>query len=265
MWWICLEVCRLGFLDQLFEIQSAIKKLKGVILIDMFVLLVNTFRFFPNRFPTMAAIRIVHSPAPVDAPETDLHIWTVPVQSAMFTTPAKISDALAEFMGLPVGSEVARSEIIRCVVNYAKEHKLLVRHHINADEKLTALLNPEPTTQLTILNLQKYLRKHSTPRSHSAFQSWWTERGQPLWIGIHVDPSRSFQCETVYQLFADDAYKNLTVVVYSDVRWNDAEGEAPCGCMYSPCDYHRHGEGEVAVCGCSTEYSIMCPYHAELD
>ena len=213
----------------------------------------------------MASIRIVHSPAPEDAPETDLHIWIPPHDSDGFTDKRRISDALAEFMGLPAGSEATRSEITRFLITYVKEHNLLTGQKINADAKLSALLGLEPTTDLQILNLMQFLRKHIASRLQAPFHSWWTERGEPLWIGINSESLLTSQYDPIYLLFQGAAYKNLTVVVYVDVRWNDAEGEAPCGCMNSPCEYHYAGEDPVAACGCSDEYAIKCPYHAELD
>lgn len=212
----------------------------------------------------MASLRIVHSAAPEDAPEADLHIWSPPHESAGFTDKRRISDALAEFLGLPAGSEVTRSEITRFLLTYVKENNLLTGQKINADAKLSTLFGVEPTTDLGILNLMEFLRKHITPRLQAPFNSWWTERDQPLWVGINRDSFHTSQFDSIYQLFQDAAYKNLTVVVYADMAWNDAEGEGPCGCMNSPCEYHRYGEDPVAKCGCSKKYKIMCPYHADL-
>jgi hypothetical protein len=215
----------------------------------------------------MASLRIVYSAAPADAPETDLHIWSPPHESALFTDKRRISDALAEFMGLPAGSEATLSEINRFLLTYVKENNLLTGQKINADTKLSTLFGVEPTTDLRILNLMQFMRKHIAPRLQAPFNSWWTERGQPLWVGINRDSFHTSQFDSIYQLlkvFKDAAYKNLTVVVYADVQWNDAEGEAPCGCMNSPCEYHYAGEDPVAACGCSDEYVIKCPYHAEL-
>lgn len=217
----------------------------------------------------MASIRIVHSAAPEDAPLTDLHIWTPPeVESGGFTTPAPISDALAEFMGLPSGSSASHSEIIRTVIHYTKTHGLLERAKIRADTKLTELLGLEPTTELTILNLATFIRPHITPLNAAAFNAWWAERDQPLWIGIHLDLKHAkyiWQYESVYRLFQRDAYTGLKVVVYTgEMRTDEVYG--PCGCGdYTPCDYHRNGEESVACCGCSEEHKIVCPYHADFD
>lgn len=212
----------------------------------------------------MASIRIVHSPAPEDAPETDLHIWIPPHDSDGFTDKRRISDALAEFMGLPAGSMATRTEITHSLLTYVKENNLLTGQKINADAKLSALFGAEPTTNLRILNLMRFMRMHIAPRLHVPFNSWWTERGQPLWVGINRDSFPTSQYESIYQLFQDAAYKNLTVVVYADIRWDDADGTGPCGCGYDPCEYHRAGEDVVAACGCSDEYIIKCPYHIAL-
>ena len=214
----------------------------------------------------MASLRIVHSAAPEDAPAADLHIWTPPeAPIGTFTTPLPISDALAEFMGLPAGSVAPHCEVVRAFVAYTKAQNLLDRHKIRADMKLTELLRLEPTTELTILNLAKYTRSHITPSNVPLFNAWWAERGSPAWIGVHLDLKHDNyirQYEAVYNLFQRDAYKGLKVVVYTgELHADDSNG--PCGCGdYTPCDYHRHGEDSVAVCGCSKEYGMKCPYHA---
>jgi hypothetical protein len=213
----------------------------------------------------MASIRIVHSPAPADAPDADLHIWTLPEQTGTFNTPTAVTNELAEFMGLLPGSKATQADVVRSIHNYAKTHKLLDHQTIRADNKLITLLNPEPFIHPTILTLNRYLRKHITPHSRPVFHSWWTERDQPLWVGINLDPSRLFNYEAVYRLLQSDTYKDLTVVVYADVRWDDAAGEGPCGCGgTTPCDYHRYSEDDVAQCGCSDVYKIKCPYHAAI-
>jgi hypothetical protein len=189
----------------------------------------------------------------------------------MFQTPHPISDAYAAFMGLPAGSKVSRHEMTVALAKYAREHNLRSSEQgqtIQKDTTLIALLDLAPSEELTILNLNNYLQPHILTSTVAEFDAWWKARDQPSWVGIHLDLDYTWhqrQYATLYNLFANKKYKGVTVVIYTGIAWNDAEGEGPCGCAHSPCDYHRLHEPNVALCGCSTKYTMKCAYHAELD
>tara|TARA_Y100000389_G_scaffold41581_1_gene36283 strand:+ start:2979 stop:3629 length:651 start_codon:yes stop_codon:yes gene_type:complete len=80
-----------------------------------------------------------------------------------FVKPAPISDELAGFLSLPVGSEMARTEVTREINKYIREHSLQNKSNgriINPDEKLLKLLKVEDNVELTYFNLQKYMGPH---------------------------------------------------------------------------------------------------------
>jgi hypothetical protein len=80
-----------------------------------------------------------------------------------FVTPTKISDELANFLGKPVGTEMARTDVSRHINSYIHDHNLQdVRNgrRINPDTKLRALLRIGQNEELTYFNLQKYMKHH---------------------------------------------------------------------------------------------------------
>lgn len=80
-----------------------------------------------------------------------------------FVRPALISDELAIFLGKPVGTEMARTDVSKEINNYIRTNKLQDEKNgrqINADAKLTALLKLESVDNLTYFNLQRYMKHH---------------------------------------------------------------------------------------------------------
>jgi len=79
-----------------------------------------------------------------------------------FAKPGPISDDLAKFLGLPSGSQLARTEVTTKVIAYVKEFNLqnpANKKQIISDEKLKALLEPGDNV-ITFFNLQTFLKKH---------------------------------------------------------------------------------------------------------
>ena len=79
-----------------------------------------------------------------------------------FNRKQEITDQLREFIGLPPGELVSRSEVTKLLTKYITEHGL--KHPDNGrvlimDEKLRELLKPGDV-QVTFLNLQKFLSPH---------------------------------------------------------------------------------------------------------
>ena len=87
-----------------------------------------------------------------------------PKRPTAFQIPQNVSDALNKFLGNPPGTQISRAEVTKRVAAYAKEHKLMNKHAINADAALTLLLNPAGNLKegesLSIFNLQTCLRNH---------------------------------------------------------------------------------------------------------
>ena len=80
-----------------------------------------------------------------------------------FITPTKISDELAIFLGKPLGTEMARTEVSRDINRYIRANNLQDPkngRNINPDAKLRALLRIAQHEELTYFNLQKYMKHH---------------------------------------------------------------------------------------------------------
>ena len=80
-----------------------------------------------------------------------------------FVRPTLISDELAQFLNVPSGTEMARTDVSKEINQYIRTNSLQDKangRQINADEKLTVLLNVQPGDVLTYFNLQKYMKHH---------------------------------------------------------------------------------------------------------
>ncbi len=77
-----------------------------------------------------------------------------------FAKPTKVTKELCDFMNKPEGSEIARTEVTKALVNYIKEHKLMEDSKIIPDEKLKSLLGVQEINDLTYFSIQKYMNKH---------------------------------------------------------------------------------------------------------
>lgn len=79
-----------------------------------------------------------------------------------FVKPALISNELANFLGRPEGSQMARTEVTREINKYIQENNLkdpTNGRKILADNKLKSLLNLN-NEELTYFNLQKFMSPH---------------------------------------------------------------------------------------------------------
>ena len=84
-----------------------------------------------------------------------------------FAKPTKVTKELCEFMNKPEGTEIARTEVTKYLVQYIKSNNLQeqngqTKNKINPDEKLQSLLclNNEESDELTFFTIQKYMNKH---------------------------------------------------------------------------------------------------------
>ena len=89
-----------------------------------------------------------------------------------FAKPTKVTKQLCEFMNRPIGSEIARTEVTKTLVQYIKDNKLQeqnaeTKNKIVPDQKLSLLLgiNNQEASELTFFNIQKYMNKHFKPAS----------------------------------------------------------------------------------------------------
>lgn len=80
-----------------------------------------------------------------------------------FAKPALISNPLCQFLSVPSGTEMARTEVTKYLTKYIKEHNLQDSENkrvINCDSKLASLLNVKPSDEVTYFNLQKFMKPH---------------------------------------------------------------------------------------------------------
>jgi chromatin remodeling complex protein RSC6 len=84
-----------------------------------------------------------------------------------FARPTSVTKELCEFMNKPEGTEIARTEVTKVLVNYIKSNNLQEqtvdsKNKIVPDDKLKNLLglNVQEMNELTFFNIQKYMNKH---------------------------------------------------------------------------------------------------------
>jgi hypothetical protein len=80
-----------------------------------------------------------------------------------FVAPTLLSDELATFLGKPVGTMMARTDVSKLINTYIQTHRLQDVQNgrkINPDAKLRKLLRLPNGEELTYFNLQKYMKHH---------------------------------------------------------------------------------------------------------
>lgn len=80
-----------------------------------------------------------------------------------FAKPCKIKTELCDFLAVPHGSELSRTDVTRGVNAYIKKHNLNKpenKRFIVPDDKLRALLGVKPTEEVSYFQLQRYLSPH---------------------------------------------------------------------------------------------------------
>ena len=80
-----------------------------------------------------------------------------------FAKPSKVTKELCDFMKRNEGTEIARTEVTKSLIEYIKENKLENKTNskiIVPDDKLKFLLGIEDGQELTYFNIQKYMTKH---------------------------------------------------------------------------------------------------------
>lgn len=77
-----------------------------------------------------------------------------------FKRPLKVSDKLREFLHLQPDEMISRSEVTKRINQYAAEHNLKNGQKITMDATLKDLLNPPEGTDITYLNIQRYMKDH---------------------------------------------------------------------------------------------------------
>ena len=88
-----------------------------------------------------------------------------------FVKPTEISKELASFLGKPVGTEMARTEVTREINQYIRQHNLQDPSNgrrILPDTKLRKLLRVPQSDELTYFNLQRYMSPHFSKSTTTA-------------------------------------------------------------------------------------------------
>ena len=80
-----------------------------------------------------------------------------------FAVPTKISKDLCKFMNQPDGTEMARTEVTKYIIQYIKDNNLpdsTNKKVIKPDKRLKSILQLQKNDEVTYFNLQKYMNKH---------------------------------------------------------------------------------------------------------
>ena len=88
-----------------------------------------------------------------------------------FAKPTNLSKELIDFIGVPEGTLMARTEVTKKITEYIKEHNLQDqkdKRTILPDKKLGKLLKSSKDDVVTYFNLQKYLKVHFPSSGKSA-------------------------------------------------------------------------------------------------
>lgn len=81
-------------------------------------------------------------------------------QNNGFNKPLNVTPKLREFLKLPEGEMISRSQVTRKMNDYVTEKGLKAGQNISLDAALKDLLNPPEGTQVTFLNIQKFINPH---------------------------------------------------------------------------------------------------------
>ena len=87
----------------------------------------------------------------------------VPRKPSGFAKPAYLSPELCKFLEVPVGTELARTEVTKRLLQYVKDHNCQRpdnKRIINLDSKLKSLLEPADGEEVSYFNIQRLLKKH---------------------------------------------------------------------------------------------------------
>lgn len=77
-----------------------------------------------------------------------------------FKKPLAVSPELRAFLKLGPEERISRADVTKRVSAYCEQNSLKKGQLITLDEPLKTLLNPPPDTQITFLNIQKYINHH---------------------------------------------------------------------------------------------------------
>jgi chromatin remodeling complex protein RSC6 len=100
---------------------------------------------------------------PADMTPEQKAAWEARRANNAFLVQRPLSDELCAFMGLASGSKRSQTEVTKFVSEYVKSHKCFdpnFQRRILPNAVLSKLLRVDDKTEVTYLNLQKYLKVH---------------------------------------------------------------------------------------------------------
>lgn len=89
--------------------------------------------------------------------------WEARRANNAFLVQRPLTDELSAFMGLPAGSKRSQTEVTKFVSDYVKSHSCFdpsFKRRIIPNAALAKLLRVDDKTEVTYLNLQRYLKVH---------------------------------------------------------------------------------------------------------
>ena len=81
-------------------------------------------------------------------------------QNNGFNKPLNVTDKLRAFLGLGADEKISRSQVTARINTYVTEKNLKAGQNISLDDTLKDLLQPPEGTQVTFLNIQKFINPH---------------------------------------------------------------------------------------------------------
>lgn len=90
-----------------------------------------------------------------------------PREPSGFAKPTGLSADLCEFLDIPVGTELARTEVTKRVLQYVKDKNLQnpeKKRELLIDDKMKKLLKPVDNEVVTYFNIQRLLKVHYTKK-----------------------------------------------------------------------------------------------------
>jgi chromatin remodeling complex protein RSC6 len=108
-----------------------------------------------------------HKKSPEQMTPEEKAAWEARRNNNAFLKQKEISEELCHFMGIPVGSKRSQTEVTKFIAEYVKTHKIFdpnFKRRIIPNTALAKLLRVDDKTELSYLNLQKYLKVHFSKR-----------------------------------------------------------------------------------------------------
>lgn len=152
-------------------VENAVVETTPTVEVDKFVVVLERLQRFSTELKdTIALVKVLQKEfQKVQKSSVKKTKKTSPVSSnkprtpSGFAKPTKLSDDLCAFLGVPSGSEMARTEVTRVINEYIKKNSLQDtndKRTIVPDAKLMSILKLGEGDKLTYFNLQTYIKHH---------------------------------------------------------------------------------------------------------